>query len=289
MGMTTVADSRRNDPNQDLEPVDFEFLRAFLLQESAIVLGGDKHYLVASRLGPVARQFGLTSVTGLVERLRSGPGRELERVIEAMTINETLWFHDVRPFKALREEVIPEAIARNEPARRLAIWSAAASTGQELYSVAMLLEQHFPELDGWNLFPDRDRHQRRGSGQGRRGRFSKLEINRGLPADMMDRYFTLDGGQYVIDESLRRRVSYFQLNLAGRWPARLPKFDVILLRNVLIYFDNPTRERIIASASKQLRRGGGLLLGSTETVVNISTDLVARTVAGTTVYEKGAA
>jgi chemotaxis protein methyltransferase CheR len=238
----------------------------------------------------VAREFGLTSVTGLVERLRSGPGRELEaRVIEAMTINETLWFRDVKPFKALREEVIPEAIARNEPARRLAIWSAAASTGQELYSVAMLLEQHFPELDGWNLSLIGTDINAAVLDKARAGRFSKLEINRGLPADMMDRYFTLDGGQYVIDESLRRRVSYFQLNLAGRWPARLPKFDVILLRNVLIYFDNPTRERIIASASKQLRRGGGLLLGSTETVVNISTDLVARTVAGTTVYEKGAA
>jgi chemotaxis protein methyltransferase CheR len=284
--MTTVADA----PAKELDPHDFEFLRSFLLERSAIVLGADKHYLVASRLGPIARQLGIDSVAGVVHVIRTANDADVEtRVIEAMTINETLWFRDVKPFAALRETVIPEVIERNRAMRRLSVWSAASSTGQELYSVAMMLKHDFPELEGWSLHLVGTDINATVLDKARQGRFSNLEINRGLPADMMARYFARDGAHYVIDESIRKLVSFSQLNLAGQWPALLPKFDVIFLRNVLIYFDNPTKERIIVSAVKQMHPQGFMFLGSAETVFNMSTGLVARPAAGTTVYEKGAA
>jgi chemotaxis protein methyltransferase CheR len=284
--MTTVADA----PAKDLDPHDFEFLRSFLMERSAIVLGEDKHYLVASRLGPVARQFGIDSVAGVVQHIRATSDEEVATsVVEAMTINETLWFRDVKPFAALRQHVIPTVMERNQATRRLSVWSAASSTGQELYSVAMTLQHDFPQLEGWNVSLVGTDINATVLEKARAGKFSSLEINRGLPADMMARYFTRDGASYVIDESIRKVVSFSQMNLAGTWSAFLPTFDVILLRNVLIYFDNPTKERIIASACKQLAPSGFLFLGSAETVFNLSTELVPVNVAGTTVYEKGAA
>jgi chemotaxis protein methyltransferase CheR len=273
----------------DLEAHDFEFLRSFLMERSAIVLGEDKQYLIASRLGPVARQLGIDSVAGVVHHIRTTGDEHVEtRVIEAMTINETLWFRDVKPFAALRQHVIPEVIRRNQASRRLSVWSAASSTGQELYSVAMLLAHHFPELGGWTLTLMGTDINATVVDKAREGRFTNLEINRGLPADMMARYFARDGAHYAVAEKLRQMVSFSQLNLAGPWPGTLPPFDVIFLRNVLIYFDNATKERIIGAASRQLVPHGFLFLGSAETVFNMSTDLVPRNLEGTTVYEKGA-
>ncbi len=289
--MTTITDAlgRDHEP-KDLEPQDFEFLRSFLLERSAIVLGRDKQYLIASRLGPVARQFGIASVAGVVNHLRQTQNSEVAtRVVEAMTINETLWFRDVKPFTLLREHIVPELIERNRATRRLSFWSAASSTGQELFSVAMMLRHDFPVLEGWTLSLVGTDINATVLEKARQARFTSLEINRGLPAEMLAQFFARDGAHYVLDDSIRKLVSFSQLNLAGRWPPLLPKFDVILLRNVLIYFDNLTKERIITSASKQLVPKGYLFLGSAETIFNVSTDLVARSIGGTTVYEKGAA
>jgi chemotaxis protein methyltransferase CheR len=273
----------------ELERQDFEFLRTFLLDRSAMVLGEDKRHLVASRLAPVARRLGFESIAEMIHVVRQIRDSDVATsVIEALTINETLWFRDLKPFNALREELIPEVIRRNQASRRLSVWSAAASTGQEIFSVAMLLKQDFPELEGWNCSLVGTDLSATVIEQARSGRFSTLEINRGLPVQMLTRYFTRDGAHYVIDESIRRMVSFSQLNLAGQWPVLLPKFDIIFLRNVLIYFDNNTKERIIALISKQLAPHGYLILGSAETVFSMSTGLTGHTVAGTKVWQKGA-
>ncbi len=273
----------------DLERQDFEFLRTFLLERSAMVLGEDKRYLVASRLGPVARRYGIESISEMVHHIRQMQDSDIATsVIEALTINETLWFRDLKPFSALREELIPEVIRRNQATRRLSVWSAASSTGQEIYSVAMMIRQDFPALEGWNCSLVGTDLSATVLDKARSGRFSTLEINRGLPVQMLTRYFTRDGADYVIDESIRRMVSFSQLNLSGQWPVLLPKFDIILLRNVLIYFDNNTKERIIALISKQLAPHGYLVLGTAETMFSMSTGLVGHTVGGTKVWQKGA-
>jgi chemotaxis protein methyltransferase CheR len=273
----------------ELAEGDFEFLRAFLLERSAHALAPDKHYLVTSRLRPVARELGVDSLAELLAHMRETRDATLEsKVIEAMTTNETLWFRDVKPFKALRNEVFPEIIKRNEPARRLAVWSAASSSGQELYSVAMLLAHDFPQLDSWSLTLKGTDINTAMLERARQGRFSGLEINRGLPADYLASYFARDGAHYVIKETLRKKVSFSHMNLAGTWPI-LPKFDVILLRNVLIYFDHATKARIIEAAAKQLAPGGYLFLGSAETLFGTSTGLISRNIEGTTAYQNGAA
>jgi len=283
--MTPVATS----PPPEMERADFEFLRTFLFERSAIVLGEDKRYLVASRLAPVARHYGLDSISQMVHQIRQTQDTDVATsVIEAMTINETLWFRDLKPFSALREELIPAVIERNQARRRLSVWSAAASTGQEIYSVAMLLKQDFPELDGWTCSLVGTDLSATVLEKARSGRFSTLEVNRGLPVQMLTRFFTRDGSHYVLDESIRRMVSFSQLNLAGQWPVLLPKFDVIFLRNVLIYFENNTKERIIALISKQLAPHGYLVLGTAESVFSMSTGLTGLSVAGMTVWQKGA-
>jgi chemotaxis protein methyltransferase CheR len=284
--MTTVF----NMPAQVLEPQDFEFLRRFLLERTAIVLGEDKHYLIASRLGPVARAYGIDSVVDVVHQIRATPDSDVATsVVEAMTTNETLWFRDVKPFKVLRQELIPAVIERNKSRRRLSVWSAASSTGQEIYSVALMLRHDFPQLNDWNISLVGTDINGTVLERARTGRFSTLEINRGLPAALTARYFRRDGAHYVIEDSVRRLVSFSQLNLAGQWPLLLPKFDVIFLRNVLMYFDSNTRERIIALVSKQLTPQGYLILGSAETMYSASTGLTSRSIAGTTVYQMGAA
>jgi chemotaxis protein methyltransferase CheR len=273
----------------ELERQDFEYLRTFLLERSAMVLGEDKRYLVASRLGPVARRYGMESIAEMVHLIRQAPESDVATsVMEALTINETLWFRDLKPFSALRDVLIPEVIRRNQATRRLSVWSAAASTGQEIYSVAMLLRQDFPELDDWNCSLVGTDLSATVLDKARSGRFSTLEINRGLPVQLLTRFFTRDGAHYAIDESIRRMVSFSQLNLAGQWPVLLPKFDIIFLRNVLIYFDNNTKERIIALISKQLAPHGYLILGTAETVFSMSTGLTDHSVAGTKVWQKGA-
>jgi chemotaxis protein methyltransferase CheR len=271
--MTTVGVEA---PATELEPSDFAFLQSFLLEKSAIVLGSDKHYLVASRLGPVARQLGMDSVAGVVHCIRQSGDQTVEtKVIEAMTINETLWFRDIKPFNAMRAYVIPELMEENKLSKRLSIWSAASSTGQEIYSVAMMLSHDFPALDSWTV-----------SLHGTDINQTVLDRAReGLPAEMMARYFTRDGAHYLINDEIRKRVTFSPLNLASQWPS-LPTFDIILLRNVLIYFDNPTKECIIQQAAAHLAPNGILFLGSAETVFSMSTGLFARTIEGTTVYRK---
>jgi chemotaxis protein methyltransferase CheR len=249
---------------------DFDYIRALVREHSAIVLEPGKEYLVDTRLTPLVRQLKLGSISELVQRLRApGANGLCTRVVEAMVTTETSFFRDLHPYESLRRSVLPELIARRRGERRLAIWSAACSTGQEPYSVAILLREHFPELAGWDVRLLATDLSAEVLGRAREGRFNQIEVNRGLPAAVLVKYFTQHHGQtWQLSEAIRGMVEFRELNLARPWPP-LPAMDLILLRNVMIYFDVPTRKTVLSRAGALLRPEGYLLLGSAETTLNL--------------------
>jgi chemotaxis protein methyltransferase CheR len=248
-----------------LSAASFNYIRAALRQRSAHHLEDDKVYLVETRLLALARRHGFPSVEELVVRLRARPNeRWLDEIVEAMTINETFFFRDGYPFEVLRRDVLPELVRLRAGERRLTVWSAACSSGQELYSVAMLLREGFPELDGWDVRLIGSDISAAMLDRARGGRYSPLEVSRGLSPELLERYFERTEDGWRIKDDLRRRVEFLPINLSGPWPA-LPPFDLVLLRNVLIYFDAPTRERIFTKVHRALRPDGYLALGAAET------------------------
>jgi chemotaxis protein methyltransferase CheR len=252
-----------------LNKVDFDFVRALVHKRAAIVLEEEKDYLVESRLSSLARREGFASVADLLVQLRANRGQYLsQKVVQAMTTNETSFFRDLHPFEALRKQILPELIGRRSAMRRLHIWCGAASTGQEPYSIAMLLREYFAELSSWelriiatDLSPDV-------LAQAQEGRYSQLEINRGLPAFFLIKYFTRQGTQWRLKDEILRMVELRQLNLIESWPA-LPMMDLVLMRNVLIYFDLDTKKMILSRVRKLLQPDGYLFLGAAETTLNI--------------------
>ena len=268
----------------DLGADAFAYVCELVRTRSAIVLSEEKRYLVEARLAPVARAAGLSGLDALVRSLRFGrdPGLE-ERVVEAMTTNETSFFRDRSPFEALCSHVLPERIAANAPRRQLALWSAACSTGQEPYSVAMLLDTAFPELAGWRVDILATDLSRAALARAGAARYSALEVNRGLTPAQLQAYFRPDADGFCLAERIRARVRFQQLNLAGPWPV-VGRQDVILLRNVLIYFDAATRRHILGEARAHLRPGGYLLLGAAETTRDLVEGLIPVAAGRTTVY-----
>lgn len=250
---------------------DYAFIRDLVRTHSAIALEPGKAYLIESRLTALARGEGMTSLRQLVNRLRAGGEPALQRkVVEAMTTNETSFFRDVYPFDALRQQILPELLKRRADSRTLNVWSAACSTGQEPYSLAILLREHFPELfrAGWKVSILATDLASRVLERARRGAFSQLEINRGLPAALAVKYFVRDGLEWVAHDSLRRMIDFREMNLAVPWPS-LPPMDVIFLRNVLIYFEMETKSTILSSVRRILRPDGCLFLGAAETTLNL--------------------
>lgn len=246
-----------------LHPGDFPYVQSLVLEHSAMALGPGKEYLVEARLAPLAEREGLASVAQLVARLRTGTAALRDDVVEAMTTNETSFFRDVHPFDALRDVVLPEVLERT--GGRLRIWSAAASTGQEAYSLAMLLADHFPSATGSILATDLSRDV---LARAAHGTFSQLEVNRGLPASLLVKHFEREGAGWRVREHVRRRVEFRQLNLARPWPV-LPRMDVVLLRNVLIYFGADGKRAVLTQMAQVLAPGGVLLLGGSETTYGL--------------------
>ena len=194
--------------------LDFEFLRGYLKQRSGLALSAEKRYLVESRLGPVCRRFSAASLHALIASLRIPHSRDLERaVVEAMTTNETFFFRDRVPFDLFRDVVLPEAIARNAARRRLRIWCAAASTGQEPYSLAMLLQEAAPRLAGWQVDLVATDISTEVLEKAKLGIYSQFEVQRGLPVQWLLKYFTQSGDQWQIAPSLRSMVEFRQFNL----------------------------------------------------------------------------
>ena len=247
---------------------DFAYVRELVHRRSAIFLEPGKEYLVETRLLPIIQASGEGSLDRLVSRLRSSPEGSLhKRVVEAMTTNETSWFRDRHPYDALESVMLPDLLPRRAHERRLTIWSAAAASGQEAYSIAMVLHDRLAADPTWNLrvlATDLSEEMVR---RIKAGRYSQLEINRGLPAAKLVRHFTRAGTEWQVNEPLRRMVDVRQLNLDAPFPP-LPAVDVVFLRNVLIYFKVDTRRQIFDRVRRVLRPGGYLVLGAAETTLN---------------------
>ena len=245
------------------------YLRELVYRRSAIVLQADKSYLIDSRLAPLAREAGLASIDELVGRIRrEDAGAPLvRRVIEAMTTNETLFFRDLHPFEALRQRILPELIRARSAQRRLRIWCAAASTGQEPYSIAMTLREHFPELVGWDVKIVATDINAAVLERARAGSYRQLEVNRGLPVAMLVKYFDRQGADWVVKPAIKDLVKFVELNLLDAWS--IGPQDIVFIRNVLIYFDVPTKRQLLGRVRNLLPRDGFLVLGGAETTNNI--------------------
>jgi chemotaxis protein methyltransferase CheR len=247
----------------------FAYVRDLVHRRSAIYLEAGKEYLVQSRLQPVVQASGEGSLDRLVSRLRSSPEGPLHaQVVEAMTTNETSWFRDRHPYDAFESVILPDLLSRRAQERRLTVWSAAAASGQEAYSIAMLLHERLGADPSWDvrvLATDLSEQMVRRTTA---GRYSQLEINRGLPAARLVRHFTRAGTEWQVNQPLRRLVEVRQLNLASPFPP-LPPIDVTFLRNVLIYFQVDSRRQILHRVRRVLRPGGYLVLGAAETTLDV--------------------
>jgi chemotaxis protein methyltransferase CheR len=249
---------------------DFDFIRQLVREETGIVLGEEKSYLAETRLHQLAGQEGYASAALLVKALRNGQ-RHAEicnKAVEALTIAETLFFRDVYPFEALKKLVLPDLLAQRAADRRLNIWSAACATGQEPYSVAMLLKEEAHRLASWTVSILASDISSSSLEQAKQGRYSQIAVNRGLPAALLIKYFTQEGSTWTIKEDIRRMIEFRRINLVDTLPI-LPIMDIILLRNVLIYFDVATRRAILNKIRKQLRPNGYLFLGASETMLQL--------------------
>ncbi|RTL06006.1 MAG: protein-glutamate O-methyltransferase CheR [Lysobacterales bacterium] len=252
-----------------LTATDFDYVRRLVLERSAILLEPGKEYLVELRLKPIVRMRGLRDLGELVQLLRTDVSGSLQReVVEAMTTNETSFFRDVHPFETLRQWVLPELLRNRAAERVLNIWCGAASSGQEVYSIAMTLREHFPELAHWRVSIVATDLSREMILRCREARYSQLEINRGLPANLLIKYFERADMDWRIREDVRRMIDFREMNLAGNW-AGLPVCDLVFLRNVLIYFDDATKRQILGKVRGLMRPGGYLFLGSSETTLNL--------------------
>jgi chemotaxis protein methyltransferase CheR len=251
-----------------LTDADVVFLRDIIFRRSAIVLDESKDYLIETRLEKLARDLNYGNLALLVADVRRDQGTVTRQLIESLTTHETLFFRDVRPFEALKREILPPLIAARQASKQLTIWSAACSTGQEVFSVAMMLKENFPDTLSWPV----KLYATDISGQvierARQGKFQQLEVNRGLPAAMLVKYFERDGVDWKIKEDIRKLVRFEQLNLLHAWPFDL-RPDVVLLRNVLIYFNTQTKKEILSRVRQVLKPDGVLLLGSAETTLGI--------------------
>lgn len=252
-----------------LATADFDYIRDVVRRRSAIVLEPGKEYLVESRLIPVARASGDATIGQLVQRMRKEPaGKLTEKVVEAMTTNETSFFRDNHPFEALRTRVLPELTRSRATERSLRIWCGASSSGQEPYTLAMVLQDALQLHPGWTtslLATDISEEMLERT---RQGRYSQLEVNRGLPVQLLVRHFDKVGTEWQIKPALRAMVTTRLLNLAQPLPA-LGRFDVVFLRNVLIYFDTDTKRAVLSRVRQVLRPDGYLFLGGAETTLGI--------------------
>jgi len=250
-------------------PLDYEFLRKLLKERSGLDLSADKQYLVESRLLPLARRSGLGGISELVQKMRSSSEALTAQVVEAMTTNETFFFRDKIPFDNLNDTILPALIRARANRRSLRIWSAASSTGQEPYSIAMCLREYGAALSGWRIEIVATDLSQEVLEKSKAGLYSQFEVQRGLPIQLLVKYFTQLGEIWQISADIRGMVQHRQLNLLQDF-SHLGKFDVIFCRNVLIYFDQETKVGIFERLARMLEPDGTLMLGAAESVVGIT-------------------
>jgi len=266
-------------------PVQFAYLRDLLRRRTGVVIDGTKEYLVVARLLPIVRQRKIPGLDALIDRVRRGLDPSLERdVLSAMMTHETSFFRDKSPFETLRTIVIPELVARRAATRQLTFWSAACSTGQEPYSLAMLLNEHFRGLlDTWQVRIIATDFSEHVLARARDGLFTELEAGRGLPPALLQKYFRPLQGKWSISQDCRRLVEFRSLNLNATWPM-MPPCDVVFVRNVMIYFDIATRAALVERMRRILRPDGVLFLGGAETLIGMDTRYERLTGAGCSYY-----
>lgn len=249
---------------------EFAFIRAFVKKRSGIDLSLDKGYLVESRLGPIARQNGFASLSSLIATLSAGSNNGLEsQVVEAMTTNESSFFRDKTPFEHFSGVVLPHLSQTRAAQRQIKIWCAAASTGQEPYSLGIVLEEERPGLANWTIDILATDLSTDVIERGRAGRYSQFEVQRGLPIQLLMKHFTQDGEVWQLNNSIRSKVRWKVANLLDSF-AQLGRFDVIFCRNVLIYFDRETKTDVLNRLADALTPDGFLVLGAAETVIGLT-------------------
>jgi chemotaxis protein methyltransferase CheR len=255
------------DSATQISPADFQYICDLTRRLAAIEMDSGKEYLVQSRLSPIAADAGCRDLSEFVRRVRmEETGPLAGKVIDALTTNETLFFRDCHPFEALRKVIIPELMERRKQERRLSIWSAAASTGQEAYSFSIMLKENFPELVNWKVELVGTDISPTALAQAREGRYSKIEMNRGLAAPLLIRYFQQQDNRWVLRDDIRKMVEFREMNLAGSWHG-LPVFDLVFIRNVMIYMSLDTRRKILRNLRGHIAPDGYLLLGSSENLL----------------------
>jgi chemotaxis protein methyltransferase CheR len=251
-------------------PLDYEYLRKLLKERSGLDLSADKQYLVESRLVPLARKSNLPGIPELVQRMRGGGAEPLtSEVVEAMTTNETFFFRDKVPFDHFRDTIMPEVLKARAGRKSVRIWCAAGSTGQEPYSLAMCLKDMGAPLAGWRVEIIATDLSPEVLEKSRAGIYSQFEVQRGLPIQMLVKYFKQTGEFWQINADIRAMVQHRQLNLLHDF-SQLGSFDVIFCRNVLIYFDQETKINIFGRLAKATEPDGFLVLGAAETVVGLT-------------------
>ncbi len=265
---------------------NFKFIQDFARDTAAIVLDPGKEYLVESRLTPIARQSGFGTLDEFVDQLRTDRKAVLfhEQVMDALTTNETSFFRDFHPFEALRHHVLPRLIEQRAGVKRLSIWSAASSTGQELYTIAMLIREYFPQLRDWNITILGTDLSTTVLDQARQGTYSQIEVNRGLPAAFLLKHFTKNDTKWTIKDDVKKMVEYRQMNLVKPWPI-MPVFDVVFIRNVMIYFDVESKRGILKRIRQCLQPQGYLFLGTAETTINLDPEWSPSMLGKATVYQ----
>ena len=258
---------------------EFAYISGLVRRDAAIVLEPGKEYLVEARLMPLARQTGAATVSEFVLRAQQRPEPDVHRrIVDALTTNETSFFRDGEPFTAVTGMVLPQLLATRATSRHLRVWSAACSSGQETYTLAMQMHDNLP--NGWSYEILGTDISTEVLSRAEAGRYSQLEVNRGLPAAALVRHFERVGSHWQVSPNLRKNVSFRRLNLAAALPA-LGHFDVIFLRNVLIYFDVATKRAVLERVGSLLKPDGWLFLGSAETTIGID-DRFDRVVTGRT-------
>lgn len=254
-----------------MTPATFDLLASLLRGASGLVIGPDKHYLLETRLAAILQQNKFADLDALAARLRLGGTADLERkVVEAMTTNESLFFRDEKPFTHLRTQVVPRLQTERPAGAKLRIWSAASSSGQEAYSIAMLIAEMRAQLNGRAIEIIGTDISREQVVRAQEGLYTQFEIQRGLPMQMLVKYFEKDGGNWRIKQAIRAMTAFREWNLLSDLGA-LGKFDVVFCRNVLIYFDQPTKARVLEAIARQMSPDGVLYLGGAETVLGITT------------------
>lgn len=268
-----------------LATTDIDFLRGLVAKHSGNVISQRQVYMLEQRLSPVAKTIGLGDVCQLVSELRrKGDPSLTTKVAEAVTVNETSFFRDMHLFDAMKTSIIPEIVRRNQASKDIRIWCAACSSGQEPHSLAMVIRESFPQLQSWKIKIVATDLSEAMLAKSRSGEYSQMEVNRGLPVKKLVRFFERNGTSWRAKPEIRDMIDHRRLNLTRPWPY-LGQFDVVLIRNVLIYFDQATKTEILCNIRRVLRPDGHLFIGAAETVIGLGIPFQRQEINGTVSYK----